>query len=274
MKRIKDGVSSNSAQLIEIFIIIVVTAIPFLLDLQSLFKKYIDSNPLSPDNFIWYFALSHGKLVASVILFVLILWRIRKYNQNFLMNRKNVYHNYCYIWYWICAKVLGIKKCNLVRVPVFMQFKLVINGTFEEYPLNDDEYPIVDDEPDCLVEKINKGMDRNEINLILEDTYLIEFTQLPKSKQDLFTVKVSRNDGTTNGRHFSQKLIEATINEVRNLKSSKTINVYATTNPKNTAHIAKRVFALGDRGNIKQLYVFQQKNTGRRYFEDGGHKIY
>lgn len=274
MKRIKEHISSNLRQLLEIFFLFVVAIAPFFVDLQVLFKSYLDSNSLSPDNFLWYTALSYGNSVASIILCCLLLLAFRKLNQDFLMNGKNVYHDYSYCWYWACSKILGIKKCNLVLVPIFMQFKLVINGTFEEYPLNDDEYPIVDDDPDCSVEIINNDIGGNEINLILEDTYPLECKQLPKSKQDLFTVKVSRNDGTTNGRHFSQKFIETTINEIRKLKPSKTINVYATTNPKNTMHIAKRVFAQGNRGNIKHLYVFQQKNIGRRYFEDKGHIIY
>ena len=274
MKRIKEYISSNLRQILEIIILVTVAAIPFFVNLHDLFKSYLDSTPLSPDNIPWYIALSHGDLVASIILCCPMLYVIRKFNQGFLMNGENVYHDYCYCWYWFCSKILGIKKCNLVLVPIFMQFKLVIRGTFEEYPLTDDEYPIVDNEPDCKVEIINKDASNNEINFILEDTYLVDFKQIPKSKQELLTIKVSRNDGKTNVRHFSKKFIETIINELRKLKESMTINVYATTNPKNTVHVAKRAFALGNRGNVKQLYVFQQKGSGRRKFEDRGHKIY
>lgn len=274
MERIKDHISSNFRQLIEILVLAVTTAAPFLVDTQVLFQDYLESNSLSPDNFMWYSALSSGKPAVAIILCLLLLCSIRKFNQDFLMNSKNVYHDYCYFWYWLCSKILGIKKCNLVLVPIFMQYKLVIRGTFEEYPLNDDEYPTIDNEADCAVEIVNKNASNNEINLILEDTYLIDYKQLPKAKQKLLTIKVSRNDGKTNGRHFSQKFIETTINELRKLKGTKSINVFATTNPKNTAHIAKRAFAQGSRGNVKQLYVFQQKGSGRRKFEDRGCKIY
>ena len=56
-----------------------------------------------------------------------------------------------------------------------------------------------------------------------------------------------------------------------------TVNVFATTNPKNSLHIAKRVFKAASRANVSHFYVFQQnknKATDRWYFEESGHKIY
>ena len=114
----------------------------------------------------------------------------------------------------------------------------------------------------------------DEINILLEDTYPIKNEQIPISKRNLLTIKISRNDGTTRGRHFSQNFIETTINTVRTLDTIKEVNLYATTNPLNTMHIAKRVFSVADRGNIKHLYVFQQNNAGIRAFQNKGHKIY
>jgi len=108
----------------------------------------------------------------------------------------------------------------------------------------------------------------------LEDTYAIEVRQIPKSKQGYRTIKISRNSGADNSRHFSQKYIEAIIKCVRGLKGNVSVNVYATTNPMNTNHIARRVFGLGARGNVEHLYVFQQRKDGRRRFEEKGRKIF
>ena len=74
--------------------------------------------------------------------------------------------------------------------------------------------------------------------------------------------------------NLSQKYIEGIINCVRGLRENASINVYATTNPLNTKHIAERAFGLGERGNIKHLYVFQQTKDGRRRFEEKGKIIY
>lgn len=218
MKKVFDDIKSNGRQIVEIVVLVVVAIVPFYIDLSVLFKDYLESNPLSPDNFVWHTAITYGKYVASVIFFFLILLIIRKSNNDFVMNRGNEYHDYGYAWYWFCAKVLGIKKCNVIRVPIYMQFKLVIRGTFDEYPLNEDEFPVIDNEPNCNVTIINADASGDEINLILEDTYPIVDKQMPKDKRRLKTIKISRNHGNTNGRHFSQKFIEATINAVRGIK--------------------------------------------------------
>ena len=88
------------------------------------------------------------------------------------------------------------------------------------------------------------------------------------------TIKISRNSGADSSRHFSQKYIEAIIKCIRDLKGKVSVNVYATTNPMNTKHIAKRAFGLGERGNVEHLYVFQQSKDGRRRFEEKGKKIF
>jgi hypothetical protein len=275
MKKIFDDIESNRRQIIETVVLALVIAIPFLINLRELFSDYLASNPSSLENSILHIAITYSNNgLASVIFFLLFLRAIWKFNDDFVMNRKNVYHNYCYVWYWFCANVLRIKKCNLILVPIFMQFKLVIRSTFNEFPFNEAEYPIIENEPKCKVTKLNTAASGKEINLILEDTYAIEDRQIPKAKRGLYTIKISRNDGNSNGRHFSQEFIETTINAVREINRIPIMNVYATTNPMNTEHIAKRVFALGDRGNVKHLYVYQQGRNVKRTFEPKGYKIY
>lgn len=274
MKKFCEKISSNGRQILEIVALIIVTSIPWVVDLQEIFKEYLADHPISPDDFFWQVAFRMGKPVASVVLFFAVLIGIRKFNQGFVMNRKRVYHDYCYAWYWFCAKILGIKSCDLVLVPIHMQFKLVIRATFQEYPLDETEYPVVENESDSKVSETNQEEPTREINLVLEDTYAIEVRQIPKSKQGYRTIKISRNSGADNSRHFSQKYIEAIIKCVRGLKGKVSVNVYATTNPMNTKHIAKRAFGLGERGNVEHLYVFQQGKDGRRRFEEKGRKVF
>ena len=274
MKKLCEKISSNGRQILEIVALIIVTSIPWVVDLQEIFKEYLANHPISPDDFFWQVAFRMGKPVASVVLFFAVLIGIRKFNQGFVMNRKRVYHDYCYAWYWFCAKILGIKSCDLVLVPIHMQFKLVIRATFQEYPLDETDYPVVEKESDSKVSETNQEESTREINLVLEDTYAIEVRQIPKSKQGYRTIKISRNSGADNSRHFSQKYIEAIIKCVRGLKGKVSVNVFATTNPMNTKHIAKRAFGLGERGNVEHLYVFQQGKDGRRRFEEKGRKVF
>ena len=274
MKKPIEKISSNVRQILEIVALIIATSVPWVVNLQEIFKEYLANHPISPDNFFWQAAFRMGKPVASVVLFFAVLIVIRKLNQGFVMNRKRVYHDYCYMWYWFCSKILGIKSCDLVLVPIHMQFKLVIRATFPEYPLDETEYPVVENEADSKVSILNQEEPAREINLILEDTYAIEERQIPKSKKGCKTIKISRNNGADNSRHFSQKYIEAIIKCVRGLKGKVLVNIYATTNPLNTKHIAKRAFGLGERGNVEHLYVFQQSKDGRRRFEEKGRKIY
>lgn len=273
MKKIADFIRSNAKQILEVIALVVAIVFPWIVNLQELFRVYMENNSPTPDNIWWYIALTYGKPIASLIIFCALLLVIRKTNNDYIMNRRYANHDYCYAWYWVCAKVLGLKKCNLILVPIQMQFKLVIRGTFAEYPLEDDDYPVIENEPECSVMKNHKDADKSVLNLILEDTFVIEEQQIPKQNRDIFTIKVSRNNGS-NGRHFSQKLIDSTINALTEYKRIPIVNLYATTNPKNTQHIARRVFGSVDRGNVGHLYVFQQSKDGNRMFERKGYKIF
>lgn len=122
--------------------------------------------------------------------------------------------------------------------------------------------------------KENEGNKELNCNLILEDTYPINAKQIPEENRKLYTVKVSRNNKGNFGRHYSEKFVSEIIDELRKLPNGVTLNVYATTNPKNTLNIARRVFAQAERGNVSHLYVYQQSKTGERPFENKGKKIY
>lgn len=269
-KKVKD----NSIQLVETLILIACIIVPLLIDVKGMFGQYLEENYLTPDNAIPYLLIMGGKYVGAIGLFVIALWRIRKHNEKVTMNRMNVYHDYSYIWYCYCSKILGIEKCNLVLVPIYMQFKLVIQSVFNEFPTDETTYPVQDNEVTVKISKANWSSSPNEINLLLEDTYPITTKQIPPTNRNLPTLKISRNDGKSVGRHFSQQYIESIINEVRHLDNGVKVNVYATTNPMNTYNIAKRVFTNATRGNVAELYVYQQESSKDRLFGNKGKKIY
>lgn len=270
MKKIKESfiMFIQSAAIIFAFVL------PFLIDVQEIFEEYLAKNYPTPDNFWIYLPLSHGNIILSFVLSAIVYWRIRKSNSECFMNRDtNIYHDYPYLWYLYCAKFLGIKKCNLINVPIYTGIKLVIHQTFDEYPLNDNEYPISDNEVVSVV-KENEKNKGEECNLILEDTYPIDTMQIPRTLRKLYTIKVSRHSSGNFGRYYSEEFIAKIINEVRSLPNGITINVFATINPKHALNIARRVFAQAERGNISHLYVHKQSKKGRRLFDKKGKKIY
>ena len=269
-------IKANSVQIVEVLILITGIVLPYILDIPSWFEDYLRDHKPEPEisNFLPYYILKTGNVAISLGLFFAILIVIRRYNKEFVMNNDNVYHDYPFIWYWFCAKVLGIKKCNLILVPIYMQFKLVIKNIFKDYPLDEMDFPVIEAEPECIVEKINMRADLSEINLILEDTYVIESNQIPFRKKSLPTVKISRNTDNSHTRHFSSKFINSVSEEVRKFPTVSRVNIYATTNPMNTVRIIHSTFKMADRGNIQQVFVYQQKSSGMRKFDGKGHKIY
>lgn len=273
-------IKANFRQVGEIIALVIVVLGVHILDISSLFKNYLMEYELKPElgNIILYYLLNIGNIGFSIVLFCGLLKIFREINKEFIMNNSNVYHDYPFFWYWFCARILGIKKCNLILVPIYMQFKLVIEDIFDEYPLDEDDFPVIKDEADSEVKKIkikiNVDMELSEMNLILEDTYVIESRQIPFSKKDLPTIKISRNINNNHTRHFSPKFIQKISEEIRKLPQINRINIYATTNPMNTLRIIRTTFKMADRGNIDHIFVYQQENKGIRVFCEKGYKIY
>lgn len=269
-------IKANFRQLGEIIALVIVAFGVYILDISSLFKNYLMEYELKPEigNIILYYLLNFGNIGFLIVLLGGLLKIFREFNKDFIMNSSNVYHDYPFFWYWFCARILGIKKCNLILVPIYMQFKLVIEDIFNEYPLDEADFPVIKDEVDSAVEKINTGMDMelSEMNLILEDTYVIELRQIPFSKKNLPTIKISRNINNDHTRHFSPKFIQKISEEIRKLPQINRINIYATTNPMNTLRIIRTTFKMADRGNVDHIFVYQQENKGIRVFCEKGIK--
>lgn len=276
LNKIFNFIKDNCLQIVEIIVLIIVCCLPYFIDIKSIFQKYLsEEDHPTPENAIYYLTIEKGSFFISIALFIAALIAIRKYNHDKekMANRANCYHNYPFIWYLFCAKFLNIEKCNLILVPIFMQFKLVSRSVFNQFPLIESDYPIEENKT-IKIDKKRVAANIREVNIILEDTYPISNNQIPTTKKNLPTIKISRNDGNDFGRYFNQDFIKNIINEVRKLPQDITINVFATTNPMHTVNIVRRVFVIGDRGNIKRLYVFQQSRTGNRVFEAKGRKIY
>ncbi len=269
-------IMANFRQIAQVLLLVTVFCLPYMIDIPSLFEDYLREHKPEPElsDFLPYYILKCGNIALSAGLSILVFWIIRQWNKDFVMNNDNVYHDYPFAWYWFCGKVLGIKKCNLILVPIYMQFKLVIENIFEEYPFDEAAFPMDEGELVCIIEKKNMEADLSEINLILEDTYVIESEQIPCCKQNLPTIKISRNNGKSHTRRYSPNFINAISEEIRRLPQVSIVNIYATTNPRNMVQIIRSTFKMADRGNVEHVFVYQQDSRGKRRFNEEGHKIY
>ena len=247
--------------------------VPIDFDFKTFFSRYLQESIPTPDNFVSVFLFSLGNLFIGITFFVVLLLKIRSYNATCLFNRGHAYHDYPYLWYLYCAAFLGYKKCKLIHVPIYMQFKLVYRNTFDEYILPD--IPTSAEETDQVIEEwIVKTQEKIEYNLILEDTYPIENQKVLLVRPNITTLKISRKTQKNLNRYYSSAFVQHIISKVKQLPEGSTVNVFATTNPKHTLEIVQKGFQMAGRGNISHLYVFQQEGTGQRTFKEKGYKIF
>lgn len=275
LKKCISFVKDNFFIIAEIIVFIII-AYGLSLVPNTLVEKFSEPTGFA-DIFFSIIVSCYGRIGIWLIGSAMIYGKMRKFNADLLMNKGNRYHCSCYCWYWFCSHILGIKKCNLILVPIYLQFKLVINDVFEEYPFDEKRFPTLSQDTVTVEELVPAatGVNDSEINLVLEDTYPIEINQIPERKRNLFTIKISRNRPDNIGqRYYSTQFIETVQSIVRHLPDSVTVNIFATTNPVNTRYIAQNTFQLANRGNIECLYVYQQSSVGNRNFESRGHKIY
>lgn len=273
MKSICKKVVANIRPICQIIVLAIILLLPSLLNITGKVQKAPElAASQDLNDYIFYFLWNKGNVAIGIFLFVVALFAVRKWNKDCMFNKGNEYKNYPYFWYWICSKILGYTECNLILVPIYMQFKLIIRDTFCKYYCGE-----LDKKPDDIisVQKINFEDVSNEVNIIIADTYPLETNQIPAGKRSKPTIIISRDNDTDHNRYDSPELVQNVVNEVRNLPIKvKSINIYATTNPCNTMKIVKAAFKLGGRSNLDLITVFQQNRTGSRKFEKKGRLIY
>lgn len=274
MKKFSRQIEENLRPIAQIILLSVSLFLPVILEASKWIEFIFQNVELDFDNAKYYFLLKVGNWGIGIIVMLFVLSKIRKTNKEKLFNTKNVYHDYPYIWYWICAKILGYVKCNLKRVPIYLQFKLVLEDTFSEYDVGtEDDYPKIENE-EIEIHKKNWNVDSHEINLVLSDTYPIKKNQLPAAKSILPTLVVIRKR-PNKSRYYSPQFVSKIVDEVRNLPKTETsVNIFATTNPKHTRQIVENAFKMAERGNVKKLVVFPQSNKGMRRFKRKGKIMY
>ena len=273
MKSIYERIKNNIRPISQLLLLSGVFFAPRIFKITELIKnppKLEASQKMSDYGF--YFAWKGGDWGLGFFFLIAAVFIIRKCNKTAMFNKGNYYKKYRYGWYWICSKVLGYSECNLIQVPIYMQFKLVLNDTFDKY--NCGEFGKKENDT-VLVHRSNFSQLTDEVNIMISDTYPLSLNQLPEIKKNLPTLLISRNNTNDFYRYDSPELVKCVVNEARSLNNNiKKVNVYATTNPLNTKNIASSAFKLGGRDNFNEVRVFPQERDGIRKFNNKGIVVY
>lgn len=267
---IKDSIR----EIIQIFLLIFCIAIPSVFDFEKVIETVLNGDHITLEYIKYYYLMSLGNLVMGFLLAGFVLYQyIRASNKNVIFNSGNLYHDKPYIWYWFSSKILGYKKCNLILVPIYIQYKLIINDTFEEYPFDEAIFPTKKCHVDVNRNLNKQGFVLNKINLIIQDTYPISDNQIPTNMKANDTISIIRNRDYLGERIYCEELIDKVVEEVRGLTGNVILNIFSTTNPKNTYGIVKKAICIANRGNIVGVNVFQQDNKGVRAFAPKSYKV-
>lgn len=204
-------------------------------------------------------------LTAGIIITIILLIFFRRINKDKFFNTGNKYGKYPLFIYFLASKVFGFGCVNLVRIPIYLQFHLVIKEFFECIEV-DKNTEVVDEK--IKLQSMNMNENSEEINLILEDTYEITNKQIPVNKQRQPTIRISNGNEFTGVRTFNQKFVEEVRKQTNNYsKKFNYINIFATTNSKHNKIIIESSFKNAGRTGFKNLVVFQYNST-KEYFDE------
>ncbi len=209
------------------------------------------------------------EIIIKLILIVVIYILIRKANSKHEFFNGDIYGNIPMVFYYI-AKFLGYDKISLIRKPYDIQFKILRKDLFEIVEDNIEEDKNVNIEIDKTNFKYSKNL--RECNLIIVDTYPINKEQIPESKRNLDTIWIKRGKSEVAARVYSPKLVNEVNESVALIQETGAkINLFLTTNTKNTERIIKDVFMKAERSKY-DLELFLQEANGNRNFKEKGVK--
>ena len=209
-------------------------------------------------------------IIVKVIVMIVLYICIHRINSEKEFFNGDIYGDIPILFYYI-AKFLGYKKISLIRKPYDIQFKVLRRDLFKIVEDNIEE----DGDVKIQVDKVNFKYSNNlrECNLIIADTYPIEKEQIPENKRNLDSIWIKREKSKKATRVYSPQLINEVSESVALIqKTGAKINLYLTTNTKNTEHIVKDVFMKGDRSSYN-IEVFLQESNGNRNFKEKGIEV-
>lgn len=193
-------------------------------------------------------------ILGGVLSIFIYIWRTRA-NKDKLFNTGNNYNEFPLWVYWVASKILGYGKVSLVRVPIYLQYKLLLKDVFPLIVVDNDV-----EEKDQSIVVIEKNMEypSNELNLVLIDTYEITDSQIPSIKVHLPTIFIKSGNETDGNRSLNPKFIKEIRKKTNDLhRMYKHLNVFPTTNTNHNQLIVYKCFKNGSRTGFENIVVYQ-----------------
>lgn len=224
-------------------------------------KRFLNSLPFGENGI---------SLMSGFAISLLILWFLRKANKEKVFSTGNNYRYQSYILYYIASKILGYRAVTLVRVPIHLQFHLIINELFENVRTDENTQEVPQ-----AVTVLKKNMDQKSkvINLVLNDTYEILREQIPHLQRNLPTITIMNGMEFNGVRTYNPDFLTEIRKQTHEASQSHSIiNVFATTNTQHNKVIIEDCFKNAQRTGFKSLNVFQFDTTSKTF--DDKHVIY
>lgn len=256
-------------ELIKILAPIFVVVSSFYYDLSSVIYTDLDA-PNSFFSLVFSIALTYGSPASGLFLALLIGYYIYKSNNKKIFNLKGIYISKEFVFK--IASYVGYQECNLVNMPIYIQYRLLIRRVFTKFTIA--SFNIEENDSPCIVPQIEIFSSPTELDtmiLILEDTYEIKNNQIEDqiskiSSNKRIQIKISRYSGTKI-RKCDLSFVNAIRQVIAHYATNTTIHIFATTNPKNNMRIFEQCFASLERDTIKKIYVYDQSKDGERIFD-------
>lgn len=218
--------------------------------------------------------------LISLFALITLLNYLKKQNSDKLFNSdSNIYYNFWYPYFWFASNVLGYKKIQLAGIPLYLQFKLVLRGTFpiivpdiyeEHYDIpkkiKNKEQEIVSV---SYITSSNSSGTQKSVNLIISDTYYITDKEIDSEYINLPTIRVTSNF-INNRRYLNNELVQKVRESIEEIKDKhyEEIYVYTTANPHNNLNIINSSFRFFGRFINAKIYIMQKgKKRNSPYIE-------
>ena len=258
INRIKDW----KIQIAQLFLPLLVIPIILSFDIPKFIKDLLTHANVSISELEWYWrlAINLSKWELIFLVLVVIYYFIRKYNgKQVLKQNLNVIVWHSFVGYRICRYILNYRKISLTRVPIPVQFKLVLENIFKEYEFNEGITEKEEGTDTVSAQRFQADPFTSTINLALADTYPLNWKRLlPASALNLTTLVIDRV-GQKGVRYYSKDFVNTISESVHGLPDNVVeINIFATINAAHVFHIAREVFQTGARDGIKRIRVYEQ----------------
>lgn len=201
-------------------------------------------------------------LIGALLFFTVFnFWK--KQNANKLFNANgNIYYSFYYLLFWIASNILGYEKVQLTGIPLHLQYKLVLRGTFPQIITDMWENHYDKNENSDLVEILYSDnlTRKKEINLIISDTYFIKDEEISPEYRELSSIRVTSK--LKDRRYLNNELVQKTREAMGIIRANGYTSIYvlSTANPQNNINIISSAFRFFGRFVGAKIYVMQKAN--------------